>query len=111
MSIELNHTIVWARDKAASAQFLAGILGLPVGAPTGPFVPVQLGNGVTLDYGDASTVASQHYAFLVGDDEFDTAVARIRSAGIEYFADPFHARTGEINHHNGGRGMYFVDPD
>jgi catechol 2,3-dioxygenase-like lactoylglutathione lyase family enzyme len=111
MSVELNHTIVWARDKAASAQFLAGILGLPVGRPTGPFVPVQLGNGVTLDYGTHSSISSQHYAFLVGDDEFDAAFARIRNAGIEYYADPFHARAGEINHHDGGRGVYFVDPD
>jgi hypothetical protein len=49
MTIELNHTIVGATDKHASARFLADILGLPVGADVGPFAPVRLANGVTLD--------------------------------------------------------------
>jgi catechol 2,3-dioxygenase-like lactoylglutathione lyase family enzyme len=111
MTVELNHTIVWARDKAASAAFLAEILGLPVGAPVGPFVPVRLGNGATLDYADAPTVAWQHYAFLVNEAEFDAAFARIRDAGLTWYADPFQRRPGEINHEFGGRGLYFRDPD
>ena len=109
--VGLNHTIVHARDKAESAEFLAGILGLPVDAPTGPFVPVVVGNGVTLDFMDADRVQSQHYAFLVGDDEFDAAFARIRERGIEYWADPMHRQAGEINRLHGGRGVYFADPD
>jgi catechol 2,3-dioxygenase-like lactoylglutathione lyase family enzyme len=96
---ELNHTIVWAHDKRASAEFLAGILGVPVGAPDGPFVPVRLGNNVTLDYGDASDVRG-HAAFT-----------RIRAAGIGHWADPLHQAPGTINHWNGGRGVYFEDPD
>lgn len=111
MSIELNHTIVRAHDKAASAAFLAGILDLPVGAPIGPFVPVQLTNNVTLDYMNSGDVRSEHYAFLVGDDEFDAAVDRIRRSGIEYWADPGHDEPGEINHRWGGRGVYFADPN
>src|SRR2546430_13725382 len=105
MSVELNHTIVRAQDKKASAEFLAGILGLTVGPPTGPFVPVQLSNGVTLDYADSTDIVPQHYAFLVGDGEFDAAFARIRDAGIEYYAEPGHQRYGEINHRWGGRGF------
>jgi catechol 2,3-dioxygenase-like lactoylglutathione lyase family enzyme len=111
MSIELNHTIVRVRDKQAAAGFLAGILGLPVGAQTGVFVPVRLDNGVTLDYLDSAEVRSQHYAFLVGDADFDAAFARIRAAGIAYFADPGHERAGEVNRNFGGRGCYFADPD
>jgi catechol 2,3-dioxygenase-like lactoylglutathione lyase family enzyme len=111
MSIELNHTIVGATDKHASAQFLADILGLTVGPDTGPFTPVQLANGVTLDYMDRAQVAPQHYAFLVSDDDFDAAFARVREAGLSYFADPGFQQQGEINTRWGGRGVYFRDPD
>ena len=111
MSIELNHTIVGATDKHMSARFLAGILGLTVGADNGPFAPVPLANGVTLDYMDSAHVAPQHYAFLVSEEEFDAAFARIRDAGLAYFADPGFQRLGEINTRWGGRGVYFRDPD
>jgi catechol 2,3-dioxygenase-like lactoylglutathione lyase family enzyme len=111
MTVELNHTIVHARDKATSAGFLARILGLPVGAQTGRFLPIRLGNGVTLDYADAPEVRSQHYAFLVSDEEFDAAFARLRAAGVEYYADPGHAEAGRLNHRWGGRGVYFSDLD
>lgn len=109
--IQLNHTIVRTRDKAVSAPYLARILGLPVGDPVGHFLPIQLGNGVTLDYLDADTVQSQHYAFLISEAEFDAAFARIRESGAEYWADPGHHQPGEINHRFGGRGVYFADPD
>lgn len=111
MSVELNHTIVHARDKAASAGFLARIIGLPAGPQAGPFLPVALANRVTLDYMDSADVRPQHYAFLVGDEEFDAAFARLRAAGIRYFADPGHERPGEINCWRPGRGVYFSDPD
>lgn len=108
---ELNHTIVRATDKAASAAFLAGILGLRVGEPVGPFVPVQLTNGVTLDFMDVGTVTLQHYAFLIDEADFDAAFARIRESGTEFWADPDRQRPGETNTMNGGRGVYFADPD
>jgi catechol 2,3-dioxygenase-like lactoylglutathione lyase family enzyme len=113
MSVELNHTIVAARDKKAAADFLAGILGLEVGAPLGPFVPVGTGNGVTLDFMDteAEEIVPQHYAFLVGDDDFDAIFGRIREAGIAFYADPAHQEAGRINHRDGGRGAYFDDPN
>ncbi|MFF7633240.1 VOC family protein [Kitasatospora sp. NPDC008050] len=112
MSVELNHTIVHARDKRESAEFLAGILGLEVGAEWGPFVPVATANGVTLDFASipVESITSQHYAFLLSDDEFDAAFARIRQAGLTYYADPQMKQAGEINHHHGGRGLYFLDP-
>ncbi|WP_326636278.1 VOC family protein [Streptosporangium sp. NBC_01755] len=113
MSVELNHTIVAARDKKASAEFLAGVLGLEVGAPYGPFIPVATGNGVTLDFADSheDRIATQHYAFLVSEKEFDVIFGRIQQAGITYYADPFHRQVGQINHHDGGRGLYFEDPN
>jgi catechol 2,3-dioxygenase-like lactoylglutathione lyase family enzyme len=106
----LDHTIVWTTDRARGAEFLAHVLGLDVGAPTGPFLPIRLGNGVTLDYAVGSPTP-QHYAFRVSEAAFDAAFARIRAAGIAYWADPEHDRPGELNRMNGGRGFYFADPD
>jgi catechol 2,3-dioxygenase-like lactoylglutathione lyase family enzyme len=113
VSVELNHTIVAARDKKASAEFLASILGLQVGPPYGPFLPVETSNGVTLDFSDsdADRIAGQHYAFLVSEEEFDAIFGRIQQARVPYFADPGHREAGHINHHDGGRGVYFPDPN
>ena len=112
MPVELNHTIVHARNNRESAEFLAMILGLEVGAEWGPFIPVATGNGVTLDFASvpAESISVQHYAFLVSEGEFDAAFERIRQAGIAYYADPHMKQPGEINHHHGGRGLYFLDP-
>lgn len=112
MSVELNHTIVPARDEAASAAFLADILGLTVAPVAPPFVPIELANGVTLDYmRGTDPIASLHYAFLLSDAEFDAAFGRIRAAGLLYWADPGHQQPGQINTRWGGRGLYFNDPD
>ncbi|WP_020670807.1 VOC family protein [Amycolatopsis nigrescens] len=110
MSVQLNHTIVPATDKHASAEFLAGILGLEVGAHDF-FVPIELDHGVLLDFMDAENFGWQHYAFLVSEAEFDAAFARITAAGARYYGTPDKAAMGEIYFHNGGRGVYFEDPD
>ncbi|MCM2415843.1 VOC family protein [Streptomyces sp. RKAG290] len=112
MSVELNHTIVHARDNRESAEFLAGILGLETGAEWGPFIPLATANGVTLDFATvpAESLTPQHYAFLISEAEFDTAYARIRELGTTYYADPHRKHPGEINHNDGGRGVYFIDP-
>jgi catechol 2,3-dioxygenase-like lactoylglutathione lyase family enzyme len=113
MPVQLNHTIVYARDKRKAAEFLATILGLEVGPPFGPFLPVETSNGVTLDFLDShgERIAPQHYAFLVSEEEFDTIFGRIQQAGIAYYADPGHRQAGRINHNDGGRGTYFEDPN
>jgi catechol 2,3-dioxygenase-like lactoylglutathione lyase family enzyme len=113
MPVELNHTIVEARNKKASADFFATILGLEVGAPFGPFLPVQTSNDVTLDFLDSGggQITGQHYAFLVSEDDFDAIFGRIQQAGITFYADPHHRKPGEINHLDGGRGLYFDDPN
>jgi catechol 2,3-dioxygenase-like lactoylglutathione lyase family enzyme len=112
MSVRLNHTIVWCRDKQRSAAFLTEILGLPPATRFGPFLVVDAANDVSLDFHDREgDIASQHYAFLIGEDDFDAIFGRIREREIAYWADPGLNRRGEINHNDGGRGLYFEDPD
>lgn len=112
MSVELNHTIVWCRDKQMSAGFLVDILGLPAPTPFGPMLIVKLDNGVSLDYYDNDVeIASQHYAFLIGEDDFDPIFARLGARGLPYWADPGKQRPNEINRLDGGRRVYFDDPD
>jgi catechol 2,3-dioxygenase-like lactoylglutathione lyase family enzyme len=111
MAVQLNHTIVNARDKAVSATFLAEMLGRPEPKPWGPFLGVAVDNGVELDFIDAGEVHAQHYAFLVSDEEFDAIFGRIRERELVYWADPHKQRQGEINHNDGGRGVYWDDPD
>ena len=110
--MEFNHTIVWCNDKAMSAGFLANILGRPDPEPFGHFLVVKLDNGVSLDFMEKDgEVARQHYAFLIKEDEFDAVLGRIRQTGLDYWADPAKSRPAEINHNDGGRGVYFPDPN
>ena len=112
MAVQLNHTIVMASDREASANFLTEILGLPDATRFGPFQVVELSNGVSLDfYETQDEIVSQHYAFLITEAEFDEIFARIRERGLDYWADPGRSRPGEINHNDGGRGVYFKDPN
>jgi catechol 2,3-dioxygenase-like lactoylglutathione lyase family enzyme len=110
MAITLNHTIVFARDKKRSSRFLTELFGLPAAKRFGPFLAVQVGE-VTLDFDEVDEVTPTHYAFLVSEPEFETIFARIRERKLAYWADPFKGKPGEINHHDGGRGVYFDDPD
>ncbi|MFJ7208273.1 VOC family protein [Streptomyces sp. NPDC098789] len=111
--VRLDHTVVHARDRRLSAEFLAVVLGLAVGAPFGPFLPVDLGNGVTLDYYEMrdQPIQPQHYAFLVPAERFDDVIARLDAVGVTHYADPHHGEPGRINRLFGGRGAYFADPD
>lgn len=112
MPAQLNHTIVHASDQVRSARFLAGLLGLPDPEPFGPFTVVKLANGVSLDFvTDRGPIHPQHYAFLVTEDEFDEIFGRIRERGLPYWADPRKHRPGEYNTNDGGRGVYWENPD
>jgi len=112
MSVELNHTIVHARDAEASAKFLTEILGLPPPSRFYHFHVVEVANGVSLDFLDnPGEIMPQHYAFLISEAEFDQIFARIQGRGLAYWADPYQSRPGKINHGDGGRGLYFEDPD
>jgi len=110
MAVQLNHTIVAAHDRHASAAFLTELLGLqPVAF--GPFAVVDLSNEVSLDFMDDPEVKPRHYAFLVSEEEFDEIFGRIRARGLTYWADPFEQHPGEINTNDGGRGVYWKDPN
>ena len=112
MTAELNHTIVAARDKVASATFLTKLLELPAPTSFGPFQVVTLANGVSLDFLETSEdIRPQHYAFLVSEVEFDTIFARLRALGLRYWADPHRQQPNEINTRDGGHGVYFEDPN
>ena len=108
MAVQLNHTILFARDSRASAAFLAEILGLPAPVHWGPFEVVTTANGANLDFlDDKGAIASQHYAFLVSEGEFDEIFGRIKERKLTYWADPGQAQSGKVNHHDGGRALYF----
>lgn len=113
MAITFNHTIVAAKDREESARFFTDLFGLPSAKEFGHFLAVTLNHGVSLDYaqvGPDEDIRPQHYAFLVSEDEFDAIYGRIRDRGLQHWADPRAARPGEINHNDGGRGVYFQDP-
>ena len=113
MTISFNHTIVASRDKRESAEFLAELFGLPNPTPFGRFMVVALEHGASLDYADVAEgeeIRRQHYAFLVSEEDFDAIYGKIKSRGLQHWADPRQDRPGEINHNHGGRGVYFPDP-
>lgn len=112
MTVQLNHTIVWCHDNVKAARFLADMLGRPEPRTFLHFQIVELDNGVSIDFmAKDGPVAMQHYAYLVDDVTFDHGLARIAALGLDHWADPARAQPGEINHHDGGRGVYFTDPD
>ena len=113
MPVPLNHTIAHATDPLASATFLTDMLGLDPPSYYAPFQVVELDNGASIDFLDAGghRIEPIHYAFLVTDEEFDEIFGRIKERGIEFWADPHKNRPGEVNDHDGGRGVYWDAPD
>lgn len=112
MPASFNHTIIAARDKAESARFLRELLEAADAPSWGPFTNLQLADGVLLQFAEPPVehIQLQHYAFLVDDELFDRALARVQEAGTPYWADPFRKRPGETNTEHGGRGFYVFDP-
>lgn len=115
MTLRLEHVLIPAHDQEASARFLADLLGLEVtressGSPTAHFAVVRV-QDITLDFATSEHFHAHHYAFAVSDDEFDAILARIDAQGLQYSADPRHQQLGQLNHNNGGRGLYVHDPN
>ena len=112
MSIELNHTIVHVKDRWAAARDVGEVLGLPEARAYGPFAELKLDNAASLDFMDTEgEIHGQHYAFLVSEEEFDLILGRLRDDGRQWWADPFKRQPQEINHADGGRGLYWQGPD
>lgn len=110
MGIELDHTIVPARDKVASAEFFARIFGLAFEGGVSHFAPVEVNDHLTFDFDQSERFGIHHYAFKVGEDEFDAIFGRVKVEGLAYGSGPFSLDDMEINHRGGGRGVYFLDP-
>ncbi|MFJ4341821.1 VOC family protein [Streptomyces sp. NPDC088915] len=111
MSVTFNHTIVAAKDRHESARFFRELLELPEAPSWGPFVNVQLPDGVLIQFAEPPVeIQMQHYAFLVDDELFERAYGRLCEQGVEHWADPQMRRPGETNTEHGGRGVYFKDP-
>jgi catechol 2,3-dioxygenase-like lactoylglutathione lyase family enzyme len=119
MTIRLDHTIVPAKDKTASAEFFADIFGLTV--KPGYFAQVRVNESLTLDFADEAepwggpgfdprTGRSHHYAFHVSETEFDAIFRRVQAKGIPYGSGPDHHTDGQLYTRRGGRGLYFEDP-
>jgi hypothetical protein len=114
MPVAFNHTIVHAHDARESATFFSEIFGLPAPVRFGPFLAVPVEHGATFDFADVGagqTVQPQHYAFLVTEADFDAIYGRIRERGIEHYPEPHRGRKNEINHNDGGRGVYWSGPE
>ncbi len=112
MTIELNHHIVPAHDKEKSARFYERIFGFKYEGPLGHFAPIRIpSQSLTLDFDNRESFQPQHYAFKVSDAEFNDIFGRIKEEGLSYGSGPFTPENGEINHWNGGKGVYFRDPN
>jgi extradiol dioxygenase family protein len=111
MKVEFNHTLIHCKNKVESANFVSELLGLPSPIPFHIFLVVQLTNGASLDFIETSEeFGPQHYAFLVGEHEFDQIYKKIKTRNIPYWADPAKKISNQINTHFGGRGLYFEEP-
>lgn len=111
MAIELNHTIVPAHDKEASAKWLAEILGAKYEGTHFHFAIVRINAQLTLDYDHADRFEHHHYAFKVGEGDFDGIFERVKAKHVVYGSGPTSPEDMQINHRRGGRGFYFRDPN
>ena len=111
MAILLDHTIVPAKDKRASATFFAEIFGLKVKPGEGYFAQVQVNDSLTFDFADETEPQSHHYAFHISDAEFEAIYRRVKAKGLRYGSGPYNHTDGKIYTRRGGRGFYFEDPN
>jgi catechol 2,3-dioxygenase-like lactoylglutathione lyase family enzyme len=121
MTIRLDHTIVPAKNKVASARFFADVFGLTVKPGPGYFAQVQVNESLTFDFSDEpedwggpgfdpGAGRSLHYAFHVSDPEFEAIFKRVKAKKLPYGSEPDDHENGKINTRQGGRGFYFEDP-
>lgn len=110
MAITLNHTIVPAHDKMESAEFYSRLFGFEQAGEFSRFMVVRVNDTLSLDFDTREKFDTQHYAFKVTEEEFDQIFERLEKENIPYGSGPFEPENMSINHHYGGRGVYFRDP-
>ena len=111
---QLDHLIVPAKNRVASAKLLGHLLDVPWAehAAIGPFSPVYVNDSLTLDFDEWSEpVPKQHYCFRVSVEEFDAILGRIKSAGLPYRSTPVGSNDYQVNFAHGGRLVYWSEPD
>jgi hypothetical protein len=113
MAVELDHLLVPARDRRAAARLVARILGVPWSEEggVGPFSPVYVNEGLTLDFDEMPDPPKQHFAFRVTQAEFDAILARLVKEGIAYRSTPMGPVDNRVNRSHGGSIAYWSEPD
>jgi catechol 2,3-dioxygenase-like lactoylglutathione lyase family enzyme len=111
IAVQVNHIVIPAKNKRATAELLGGILGVDVEGDSDQFARIRASNGLTVDFSEARASEAFQCAFLVSSAEFDSALSRINRAAIDFYAAFDRKGRGEINRIHGGRGIYFDDPD
>jgi hypothetical protein len=113
MTVHLDHLMVPARDKLASAKLLAELLGVPWSEQgIGPFAPVFVNDGFTIDFDQwGDPFPKIHYCFRVSEADFDAILARIRAKGIQFRSNVQGPVDNQVNTQHGGRLVYWNEPD
>jgi len=111
MIIQLDHLIIPSRDRVGAARSLAALLDVPWQEAQGPFTPVYVNEGLTLDFAERDRFESHHVCFRVADAEFDRIFARIQAARIAYRSTPLGETDMQVNRRLGGKNLYWQDAD
>ncbi|HKY01099.1 MAG TPA: VOC family protein [Burkholderiales bacterium] len=113
MLIELDHFIVPCKDQVAAAKQLGALLGVPwATSGIGPFSPVYINEGLTLDFIQTDEAFPvHHYCFRVAQEEFDAILERLKRAGIKYRSTVRGPEDMKIDTQFGGCGVYWNEPE
>jgi hypothetical protein len=113
MAIHLDHIMVPAKNKVASAKLLAELLDVPWSTTgVGPFAPVYVNDSLTLDFDEWSDpFPLLHFCFQVSEPEFNTILARLKTANIPYRSNVHGPTDRQVNTAHGGRIVYWNEPD
>jgi catechol 2,3-dioxygenase-like lactoylglutathione lyase family enzyme len=113
MNVDLDHTMVFSRDRNAAARLVAKLLEVPwAETGVGPFCPVFVNDGLTLDFDQVDgDVPVQHFCFRVDEAGFDALLARLVAQRIAYRSTPHGPVDMRVNTSHGGRIVYWSVPD
>jgi len=107
----LNHTIVPSYKHEETAKFYEKIFGFTFVKIWGHFAVVKVNSTLTLDFVVREDFDKVHLAFKVSEKEFKEILERLERDNIVFGSGPYAINDGEINHNDGGLGLYFKDPN